>query len=283
MIRERLRTAEARLAALDIPTSYAKFVLNELLLANNQNLYLMMSEALDEGLAQRFDAMMDEICAGVPLAYVLGYQSFYGYPIQVNPAVLIPRFETEELLMRVLQAMDEHFTERALVAFDVATGSGALACALQCEVPELTVYASDISADALAQAKLNAESLGAAVRFFEGDLLKPFLAAGLKADVIVCNPPYIPDDEVPDASVLDHEPHVALFGGPDGLKFYRQFFDEVHPLIKDHALMAFEMGHTQAEALRALALRHFPSAQVEVFCDLQGKDRILLVRCFALS
>jgi release factor glutamine methyltransferase len=283
MIRERLRAAEARLAAHDIPISYAKFILNELLLAQDQNLYLMMSEVLDATVAQRFDAMIDQVCTGVPLAYVLGYQSFYGYPIQVNPSVLIPRFETEELLMRVLQATDEHFEKRDLVAFDVATGSGALACALQCEAPELTVYASDISADALAQARINANALGAAVQFFEGDMLKPFLVAGLQADIIVCNPPYIPEDEVPEASVLDHEPHLALFGGPDGLKFYRQFFDEVHPLLKEHALLAFEMGHTQAEALRALAHGHFPNARIEVYPDLQGKDRILLVRCFAVS
>ena len=277
MIRQLIRDAEAQLQLNDLPSSYAKFVMNELLAAQGRNLYLEMNAVLDDETRLKFLSMIHELSNGRPLAYVLGYQSFYGYKIYVNEQVLIPRFETEELVMRVLQGIDEHFSDTALTLLDVATGSGAIACALKCEMPSLNVLASDISTSALTQAQHNARQLKAPIEFFQGDMLQPFIQRNQQADVIVCNPPYIPQDEVPEASVLNHEPHLALFGGVDGLKFYRQFFEEVHQVIRPHGLLAFEMGYQQREDLVALAKSHFPNAIIEVHQDLQQKDRILLV------
>ena len=277
MIKTIIKQAEQRLKAQDIPLSYAKFVMNELLNEQGRNLYLEMDQALDQATQQRFETMLDQLCCHEPLAYVLGYQMFYGYRIQVNPDVLIPRFETEELVMRVLQAMDDYFDDESLVGCDVATGSGAIACALKLETPKLKMYASDISKQALNLAKSNAQALQAEVTFFQGDMLKPFIDARICADFVVCNPPYIPETETPEASVLDFEPHVALFGGEDGLKFYRAFFKDVKHIIKTKALLAFEMGYQQKSALLDLVKHTFPQAKTEVFQDMQGKDRILIV------
>ncbi len=277
MIKAILKQAEKRLEAHDIPASYAKFVMNELLNDQDRNLYLEMDQALDVQTQTQFDQMIELLCINTPLAYVLEYQLFYGHRIQVSKDVLIPRFETEELVMRVLQAMDEYFDDDKLVAFDVATGSGAIACALKLEAPGLSVYASDISNEALEVARDNARALGAEVNFYLGDMLEPFVQAKIQADVLVCNPPYIPESEQPETSVLDFEPHVALFGGEDGLKFYRAFFKDAKHIMKDKALLAFEMGYQQANDLSKLVRESFKNAKIEVFQDMQGHDRILLV------
>jgi release factor glutamine methyltransferase len=277
MIKHILKRAEQKLQAHDVPETYAKFVMNELLNDQGRNLYVEMDQALDQKTHLRFEQMMDQLCLNEPLAYVLGYQPFYGYRIQVNQDVLIPRFETEELVMRVLQAIDEYFEQDQLVLCDVATGSGAIACALKLETSNTIVHASDISPAALTLAQKNAEVLNAEVNFHLGDMLEPFIKAQIRADVVVCNPPYIPESEVPDRSVVDFEPHLALFGGEDGLKFYRAFFKDIHHMIQAKALLAFEMGYQQKDALLDLAKRTFPHAKSEVFQDMQGKDRILIV------
>lgn len=277
MIKAILKQAENRLEAHDIPTSYAKFVMNELLNDQDRNLYLEMDQALDIQTQTQFDQMIELLCINTPLAYVLGYQLFYGHRISVSKDVLIPRFETEELVMRVLQAMDDYFDDDNRVAIDVATGSGAIACALKLEAPGLRVHASDISNEALEVARNNAKALGAEVNFYLGDMLEPFMQAKIQADILVCNPPYIPESEQPEASVLDFEPHVALFGGEDGLKFYRAFFKDAKHIMMDKALLAFEMGYQQANDLSKLARESFKNAKIEVFQDMQGHDRILLV------
>ena len=108
-------------------------------------------------------------------------------------------------------------------------------------------------------------------------MLKPLIEAGKKYDVLVCNPPYIPSDEEMEHSVVDFEPHVALFGGEDGLKFYREVFADCRKVLKDKAFMAFEMGWNQREAMSALVTEALPEAQFEIRKDMNGKDRMLFV------
>lgn len=210
MILKIIKVAEERLIQNDIPESYAKYVMNELLLEQNRNLYLEMNSELDEKTLEKFNSIMDKLCEDMPLAYAMGVQYFYGYPIEVNSDVLIPRFETEELVLNVIQEIDEHFPDQAINVFDVGTGSGAIACALKAECPNIHMFASDISEDALKQAQRNADNIKVEVDFYQGDMLQPFIDHSIKADVIVCNPPYIPSGEVVENSVKDYEPHVAL-------------------------------------------------------------------------
>lgn len=278
--RKLLTVAKKRLSAVDVPDSYAKYVLNELYLKQGLNLYEILGEACDASIQTQFEAILVRLEKDEPLAYVMGEQYFYGYPFEVNPSVLIPRYETEELVLRVLMELDAHFTQEDLTLLDIGTGSGAIACTLKAEQPNLVVYASDISETALAQAQRNAQKLDVEVNFRCGDMAQPFVDEKIIADVLVCNPPYIPAQEAIQNSVKAYEPHVALFGGEDGLYFYRKVLKDAHKIIKPRNLLAFEMGWDQKENLSALVREHFPQADIECFKDIQGKDRILIVRNF---
>lgn len=132
---------------------------------------------------------------------------------------------------------------------DVGTGSGAIAISLALEEPKLKVYATDISDLALTVAKENANNLKADVEFLVGDMLQPLIEKNLKVDIFVSNPPYIPQEQEIEAVVKDNEPHVALFGGNDGLYFYRKIFEGVNELLNERALLAFEMGFDQRELM----------------------------------
>jgi release factor glutamine methyltransferase len=273
-----IKAAEERLIKHDIPENYAKYVMNELLLEQGRNLYLEMNEEIDELTLNRFNSIMDKLCEDMPLAYAMGVQYFYGYPIEVNSDVLIPRYETEELVLNVIQEIDEHFDDQTITVLDVGTGSGAIACALKAECPQIHMFASDISEDALKQAQRNADNIKVKVEFYQGDMLQPFIDHSIKADVIVCNPPYIPSGEEIQNSVKAYEPHLALFGGEDGLKFYRSVLSNAHYVLNEKNILAFEMGWNQGQTLTDLARSYFPLAKIDVIKDMQGKDRILIVR-----
>ncbi len=279
MIAQRLRAAEKRLSAADIPASYAKYVLNELMLKAHRNLYLEMDQELDLEMGIIFDAMIERLLKDEPLAYVLGYQVFLNYQIEVNPTVLIPRPETEELVMQVLMEIDQDYADQPHpTVIDIGCGSGAIAIALKKEEPKLIVMASDISDVALNQAKHNAATLEAEIEFMLGSMAQPLIQAKRHVDIIVCNPPYIPEQEIVQNSVIHFEPHVALFGGDDGLKFYREVLTQAPEVLNHPGLIAFEIGWNQKETLTSLAKNTLNDPMVTCYKDIQGKDRILIIK-----
>ena len=244
------------------------------------NLYLEMDNEVDKELLEDFDKGIVRLLDGEPLNYVLGYSYFYGYRFMVNPDVLIPRPETEEIVGPILSQCDEYFKGEKIKVCDVGTGSGAIAIALKKEEPNLDVYASDISAEALEVAKINAQNNECDIHFLEGSMLEPYIDNDLKFDILVSNPPYIKSVEKVDSAVLDYEPHVALFGGEDGLKFYREIFENAHKILNKKALAFFEMGYDQKEALSALARDYYNDVDIKVFKDINGKDRMLMLKFF---
>lgn len=246
----------------------------------NINLYLEKDNEARKSIVDKYESGVKRLIDGEPLNYVLGYSYFYGYRLKVDEAVLIPRFETEELVGRVLSGYDEYFKDQKINLADVGTGSGAIAIALKKEEDNLNVYASDISKEALEVAILNAQNNQADIRFFEGSMLKPLIENNIKLDILVSNPPYIRNDEVVEHSVRDYEPNVALFGGDDGLKFYRMIFEDAHKVLKERSMMFFEMGYDQKENLTALAREFFPSADINVYKDINNKDRMLVIKLF---
>lgn len=258
----------------------AQFLMVELARKRNVNLYMSMDEEMPEDLATDYLEAVHEMELGKPLAYVLGYETFYGYDFTVNEDVLIPRPETEELVGLVLSLFDTHFADREHVqVFDVATGSGAIGITLNLEEPKMDVIASDISKEALQVAYQNNETLGAHVNFICGSMLDPFIDRDLHCDILVCNPPYIPQEEQMEHTVVDFEPHVALFGGEDGLKFYRDVFEKAHHVLHENSVLAFEMGYDQGQSLSNLAKEYFPLATITVHKDMSGKDRMLTIEC----
>ena len=242
------------------------------------DLYMEMDNEADERVSRRFLEGIERIYHNEPMNYVLGYSWFYGYRLNVDDSVLIPRPETEELVALVLSSYDEAFKGEKIRICDVGTGSGAIAIALKKEENSLEVYASDISEEALKTARRNAEENGCEITFLKGSMLEPYIENGIRVKILVSNPPYIKTVETVEASVYDFEPHVALFGGEDGLKFYREIFENMDKVLEPHGMAFFEIGYDQKERLSALAKQHFPDAEAEVFRDINGKDRMLRIR-----
>ncbi len=231
---------------------------------------------LDESQISTFKKMVSEVIDGRPVQYVIGEESFYGYSFKVNEDVLIPRFETEELVSNILTRIDESFADyQEIDLVDIGTGSGAIALTLKKEDNRLNVIATDISNEAVEVAKENAQRLGVEVEFRVGDMHKPVL--GNKFDILVSNPPYIPlDDDVQDL-VKDNEPHVALFGGNEGLDYYDIILKNCHQIIKEEALIAFEIGWNQASKIEELANKYIDNPYIEVVQDIYGKDRMMFI------
>ena len=205
---------------------------------------------------------------GKPTQYITGNQEFYGRDFRVNPAVLIPRPETEHLVEAVLTAL-----QNPARILDVGTGSGAIAITLALEAARHTVFATDISPKALEVATQNAFTRRANVRFLNADLLTAIADHSL--DAVVSNPPYVPDADAPtmQREVRDWEPHLALFAGQTGLDIYRHLIPEAARVLKPGGLLALEFGFGQSEALTALTATW---QNVQIKPDLAGIPRVLL-------
>ncbi|MFV0379674.1 MAG: peptide chain release factor N(5)-glutamine methyltransferase [Anaerorhabdus sp.] len=250
----------------------------ELTQKNRVDLYCDIDCEVSEVFLSEYKKGMQRILNHEPVQHVVGYSWFYGYKILVNKDVLIPRPETEELVSNILSKMDNYFErDKIKNIVDIGTGSGAIAIALAKEEANCKVYASDISDEALVVAKENALVNDADITFMSGDMLEPFIEKNLKFDVLISNPPYIPQAETLEKSVKDFEPHVALFGGDDGLKFYENIFENCHKILNDKAFMAFEIGYNQASSLKALFNKFYPDKKVEIIKDMNDKDRMLFV------
>lgn len=237
-----------------------------------------LREELDQDVFSRFQDAVRLHAEGRPIQYIMGFEEFYGRTFLVNEHVLIPRPETEELVLGAIERMEGLFGKKRLVdVVDVGTGSGAIAITLKLERPELQVTASDISEDALEVAAKNAQQLSAEVQFEKGDLLQSFLEKGQKFDVVISNPPYIPLGDKADMSIVvtDHEPHGALFAGEDGLDLYRRLAQELPFVLKEKALVGFEVGAGQSKAVTELLQQAFPAAKIETVYDINGKDRMV--------
>ena len=277
-VRELIHQTEDQLDEKNKDCNVAKVLFYHLAHKEPHQLYLMMDEDVDEELYQAFQEGMNRYMNGEPIQYIKGKETFFSRDFTVNENVLIPRYETEELVENILYKIDDYFEDYEKITLcDVGTGSGAIAVSLALEEPKLNVYATDISHEALEVAKLNADDLGANVTFYQGDMLQPLVDHDIKVDIFVSNPPYIPNEQDIESVVKDNEPHVALFGGNDGLYFYRKIFSHAKEVIKDRALLAFEMGFDQRELMCEAVEHYFPGIRYEIIKDINGKDRMLFI------
>ena len=273
-----LHSYQRELEEKGIPAATLRLFLYELTQERDIDLYREIDREVPEELRLRFQSGMERILREEPLAYVLGYRWFYGYRFLVNRDVLIPRDETEELAALILSVLDTEYIGREVKAADVGCGSGAIGLTIKKEIPAVDMTLTDISPEALKVAEMNAEALDCGVRFLCGDMLEPLKEEGIKLDILVSNPPYIPREEALEASVKDYEPHVALFGGSDGLYFYRVLLSGAREVMKEHGHIFFEIGWNQKESLLKLAGQYFPEGRAEVFRDINGKDRMFQLR-----
>lgn len=239
----------------------------------SSELFLHIHDKASNEVIEKFETEFSKyLYENKPIQYIIGYQTFYGYDYIVDDRVLIPRYETEELVENVLLLYDEYFKGEKVDACDIGTGSGAIAITLALEEKNMNVMASDISLEALEVAEANNQKYNAGVKFLQGDMVEPLY--GHKFDIIVSNPPYIPTVEEVDSLVKDNEPNIALFGGYDGLKFYRIIVENAHKIAKDKFILAFEHGYNKNQEIEDLIKKSFPKAKVFHKKDMQGKDRM---------
>lgn len=210
---------------------------------------------------------------GEPVQYIVGNVDFYGYILDVNKNVLIPRRETEELVEEVIKRSGT-FKEPTII--DVGTGSGAIAISLSKEL-NTHLYASDISGAALDVAKQNSNKNSADVTFLKGNMLKPYIDNNIKVDIIVSNPPYIKEDEKIEDIVKNNEPHIALYAKNNGFEFYESILKDAKQILNDKFLIAFEIGYAQGLAITELAKKYLGNVKVEIKKDLSLKNRMLFV------
>lgn len=210
---------------------------------------------------------------GEPLQYIVGNQDFYGYILNVDKRVLIPRRETEELVEEVINR-STNFTELKIA--DIGTGSGAISIALSKEL-NTKVIATDISIDAIEVAKENIKKNNADVKLLQGDMLEPLIKNNIKVNILVSNPPYIKENENIEKVVYDNEPHLALYAKEEGIEFYRKILKDCSKVLEDKFLIAFEIGETQGNVVRELAYNYLKNIKVEIKKDLSEKDRMVFV------
>lgn len=254
----------------------ARYLLQHVLKKNYSELMMAMYEEISQEAFQTFWAYVEEHATGRPFQYIIGQETFYGRDFIVNENVLIPRPETEELIedvkKRALKLFD---TNKIIQVADIGTGSGAIAISIKKEIPHTIVTATDISTEALRVAMKNAQRLDAEVQFEQGDLLAPI--ANQKWDIILSNPPYIGQHEADSLSdtVIEYEPHLALFAEEDGLQLYRKMAEQLPAMMNIPSLIGFEIGYEQGTAVQKMLQKAFPNAAVEVVKDINKKNRFV--------
>lgn len=230
---------------------------------------------LDAEQRRRLERLVERRLAGEPLQYLEGTAAFGPLELAVDRRALIPRPETERVWEEAVHSLGEAGPGTVIV--DLGTGSGALALALKHAFPLARVIGVDLSADALALARENAERTGLDVEFLQGDLFEP-LPESLRGriDLLVSNPPYVAEAELADLpdDVRDHEPHLALVAGPVGTEVLARIADESFWWVGIGGWVICEIGETQGAAVDAL----FGMFDREVRADLTGRDRILVAR-----
>ena len=219
------------------------------------------------------DTAILELKRGIPVQYIVGDVDFYKYNFIVNQNVLIPRFETEELVDNTIRYIKANFSGEVKI-IDVGCGSGAIGITLAKELENVKVTCLDISDAALDVTRENAKRLNVSINVLKGDLLD---YVNDKYDVVISNPLYIAINEVIEDIVKNNEPHLALYSGEDGMDSYRQIYSKIKNVINDKYLIALEIGCTQKDAVTAIIKKSLPDAVVTCTKDLSGRDRMIFV------
>jgi release factor glutamine methyltransferase len=253
-LREALTEASAHITLRDAETLIA-----HLLSRDRAWLFAHPEAELSAAHLEALRALTARRATHEPLQYLTGIQDFHGLPLRVTRDTLIPRPETELLVEAVLHWISQQPATDQPRILDVGTGTGAIAIALAAHLSSASITATDLSPAALAVARDNAKRLHLSdrIHFLLSDLLNELeskLQAGARFDAIVSNPPYVPttDTTTMQAEVVDHEPHIALFAGTDGLDIYRRLIPQAYAALRLNGLLALEFGFGQREALRAL-------------------------------
>jgi len=257
----------------DSPRLDAEVLLAHILGVQRIALYTRFDELASDEVRNRYRQLVKQRVEGCPVAYLVGFKEFYNLRFNVTPAVLIPRPETELLVLEAIRLAKPHSTPRIV---DVGTGSGAVALTLAKHLPQARVTAIDLSPEALEVAKKNAEQHKlTSVRFLLGDLLQP--VASEKFDLVVSNPPYIDSEVVKQLpiTVKNFEPKLALDGGPGGTAIIERLAIEAKAVLEPGGHLLLEIGADQGKSVPALLERLGGYGPVTVLPDHAGLPRVV--------
>lgn len=219
-----------------------------------------------------FKKLVEARRSNIPVQYLTHSVNFYGIDLYVNESVLIPRFETEELVENTLQILNRDFVNPSVL--DLCCGSGAIGITIKTKLGNSDVEMSDISSKALEVAKINKDTYNLNINIIESDLFQNITK---KYDCIISNPPYIKEDEEIEDIVKNNEPHLALYAGKDGLLYYERILKDIKNYLNDKFLIAFEIGRDEKEDIISIANKYLENVEITCKKDLSGRDRMLFI------
>ncbi len=259
-----------------INSMHAKMLLADILKVNTLALYTMLDKEVAPADIALYKKEIEALKQEQPLQYVIGSVNFYGEKFSVNNNVLIPRFETEELVEYIVQYLRQYPTKHFKI-LDLGCGSGVIGLTLKQLFPDrVEVTLVDISEKALDVTKENAQKQHLEARFIKSNWFEQLEEESY--DIIVSNPPYLKPTEQIDPLVKNNEPALALYGGTDGLASYQEIIKNSAAYLTPSSLLAFEIGQDQADEISNIIYRYFPDAIIDVKKDLQGRNRMIFVR-----
>ena len=270
-----IHQAKSQLIQITDDSQCADMILGHLLKVPRSYLFTHVNLPLTDHQESVLREYINRLSKNEPIQYILGYADFMNIRLTVTPDVLIPRSDTETLVLVALAAIRNNGYSKIL---DMCTGSGAIALGILHELPgkKYNAVCADISAKALSVAQRNAQNLyEKRVSFIESDFFSAFDANNDKFDIIVSNPPYIEKGDISELmpQVRDYEPHLALDGGLDGLDAYRQLISHAPDYLAEGGTLAFEVGYTQAHRVADLMSKSFQN--IEIIKDLSGIERVV--------
>lgn len=256
-----------------VHSDLVKILLAELLNLNPLELLNHLNEEVDQEKINTFKQEIKSLKNNKPIQYVLGNVNFYGQKFYINENVLIPRFETEELVENTIKYINKYFN-KPIDIIDLGCGSGVIGLTLEKKVSTNSVDLIDISKKALEVTNKNCGKLNSKANIIESDM---FSNVEKKYDVIISNPPYIKTNEEIEEIVKENEPSIALYAGEDGLDCYKKILKDIKKHMKAKCLIAFEIGYKQKDDIINLIRKNIPDVKIKAKKDLSGKDRMIFI------
>ena len=272
-LKQALAQARGVLAGNDIEDASleGELLLRHVLGKSRPQLYLDLDDELSPAHEGIYRLLVERRLRGEPSAYITGHREFYGLDFYVDHSVLIPRPESELL---VEKAISLAWNRLVSTIAEIGTGCGAIAISLALNLPEVTIYATDVSARALEVARLNCRRHGVMdrINLWQGDMVEPLPE---KVELIVANLPYVRESELPRTGPLSFEPVLALNGGPDGVEKIGRLCRQADDRLRSGGCLLLEIGQGQGKSVMNILHKVFPQAQIEVWRDFSGIERVV--------
>jgi len=255
-----------------ISSTDAKMLVATVMNYDSLQLINFLNQKLTEEQEKKYKELIKARKDNIPIQYITNSVNFYGLDLYVDENVLIPRFETEELVEHAKELISKKFVNPKVL--DLCCGSGAIGLAIKDKIKTSVVTMSDISSKALEVARINRDRLNFDVEIIESDL---FENINDRYDCILSNPPYIKIDEEIENIVKDNEPHLALYGGIDGLDYYERILKDISNYLNPNFLIGFEIGESQKKDIINITNKYLKDIEIITYKDLSNRDRMIFI------